>query len=100
MLDVNGDRVMAVTSAVLYEHPLTSGGHMSVGLRHGLTRINHKSLNRIQQVGLVAIRQFDRRILGLTRPSVTAAVWRYVDDPSKRDEWGGGLAIGYSLRRW
>jgi hypothetical protein len=30
---------------------------------------------------------------------VTATVSRYLDDPSKRGEWSGALAIGFSLHR-
>jgi hypothetical protein len=99
LLDVNGDRLMALTSAVLYEHPLAAGGHLAAGLTHALTRVNDESLNQIQHVGMVVIRQFDRRFIGLTRPSFTTAVWRYLDDPSKRDQWGGALAVGFSLSR-
>lgn len=99
LLDVHGDRLMALSSAVLYEHPLAADGRLSAGLTHALTRVNDDSLNQIQRLGVVVIRQFDRRLLGLTTPSFTAMVWRYLDDPSKRDEWGGALAIGFLLSR-
>lgn len=99
LLDVKGDRLLALMSAVLYEHPLAAGGRLSAGVTHALTRVDDDSLNQIQHVGMVVIRQFDRRFLGLTRPSFTASVWRYLDDPSKHDEWGTGLAIGFSLGR-
>ena len=99
LLDVSGDRLTTLTNAVLYEHPLAAGGQISAGLTHALTRVTHDSLNEIQRVGVVAIRRFDGRVLGFARPSVTATVSRYLDDPSKRGEWSGALAIGFSLHR-
>jgi hypothetical protein len=99
LLDVNGDRVTTLTSAVLHEHPLASGGQFSAGLMHSLMRVDRESLNEVQKVGVVATRRFDGRVLGLARPSVTAIVSRYLDDPSKRGEWSGALSIGFSLHR-
>ena len=98
LLDAKGDRLTTLTGAVLYEHPLAAGGHLSAGLMHALTRVNHNSLNQIQRVGVVAIRQFDGRVLGLARPSFTGNVSRYLDDPSKRGEWSAAVAIGFSLK--
>jgi hypothetical protein len=98
LLDTTGDRLTALTSAVLYQYPVAQGG-LSVGLMHSLTRVNHASLNQIQRVGGVLIRQFGGPILGVARPSVTGTVWRYLDDPSKRGEWGAAMAIGFSLNR-
>jgi len=79
--------------------PAGGRGQISAGLTHALTRVTHDSLNEIQRVGVVAIRRFDGRVLGFARPSVTATVSRYLDDPSKRGEWSGALAIGFSLHR-
>jgi len=66
---------------------------------HSLTRVNHASLNQIQRLGGVVIREFEGPILGVARPSFTGTVWRYLDDPSKRGEWGAAMAIGFSLNR-
>ncbi len=98
LLAVKGDRLTALTSAVLYEHPLGAGG-LSAGLLHSRTRINDASLNQIQRMGVVVIRQLDGQLLGVVKPKVTGIVSRYLDDPSKRGEWGATLAIGFSLNR-
>lgn len=99
LLDVNGDHLMALTSGVLYEHPLAGGGTFSGGLMHALTRVNGDALNQIQRVGIVAIRQFDGRWLGVAKPSVTVNVSRYLDDPSKQNQWSAAIAIGFALAR-
>ena len=99
LLDVHGDSLTTLTSAVLYEHPLASGGHVSAGLMHTLTRVDHHSLNQVQRLGIVAIRQLNGELLGLAKPSFTGSVSRYLDDPSKRGEWTATLAIGFSVRR-
>ena len=99
LLDVNGDRLTDITSAVLYEHPLESGGHLSAGVLHVLTRVNSQTLNQIQRFGVVSNRQFTGRVLKLAMPSVTVSVARYLDDPSKHGEWTAAGAIGFSVRR-
>jgi hypothetical protein len=98
LLAVKGDRLTALTSAVLYEYPLASGG-FSAGLMHSRTRINDASLNQIQRLGIVVTRHLDGQLLGVVQPKVTGIVSRYLDDPSKRGEWGAALAIGFSLHR-
>jgi len=98
LLDAKGDRLTALTNVVLYEHPLAAGG-LSAGLMHSRTRVNDASLNEIQRVGVLVIRQFEGRLLGVARPSFTGVVSRYLDDPSKRGEWGASMAIGFSLNR-
>jgi hypothetical protein len=98
LLDTKGDRLTALTSAVLYQYPVAQGG-LSAGLMHSLTRVNHASLNQIQRLGGLVIRQFDGQVLGVARPSLTGLVWRYLDDPSKRGEWAAAMSIGFSLTR-
>jgi hypothetical protein len=98
LLDTKGDRLTALTSAVLYEYPVAQGG-FSAGVMHSRTRVDDASLNQIQRLGGIFIRQFEGQILGLARPSVTGLVWRYMDDSSKRGEWAAAMAIGFSLNR-
>jgi hypothetical protein len=86
------------TCAVLYESPVAQGG-FSAGVMHSCTRVDDASLNQIQRLGGIFIRQFEGQILGIARPSVTGLVWRYMDDPSKRGEWAAAMAIGFSLNR-
>ena len=98
LLDVSGDRLTTVTSAVLYDHPLGTGG-LTTGLTHSRMRVRGGSLNEIQRLGVVAVRQFDGHFLSLDRPSVTISASRYIDDPSKQGEWTASMAIGFSVRR-
>lgn len=98
LLDVSGDRLMTVTSAVLYEHPLATG-RLTTGVTHSRQRVRGGSLNEIQRLGVVVIRQSEGHFLSLDRPSVTISASRYMDDPSKQGEWTASIAIGFSLRR-
>ena len=98
LLDVSGDRLTTVTSAVLYEHPLATG-RLTTGVTHSRLRVRGRSLNEIQRIGVVVVRQSERRFLSLDRPSVTISVSRYLDDPSKQGEWTASMAIGFSLHR-
>lgn len=98
LLDVNGDRRTTVTSAVLYDHPLVTG-RLTAGVTHSRMRVRGGSLNEIQRLGVVAVRQSEGRFLSLNRPSVTVSAARYLDDPSKQGEWTASMAIGFSLHR-
>jgi hypothetical protein len=98
LLDPGGDRLTTVTSAALYEHPLATG-HLTAGIAHSRMRVRGGSLNQIQRLGVVAIRQFDGRVLSLDRPSVTINASRYLDDPFKQGQWTASMAIGFSLHR-
>jgi hypothetical protein len=98
LLKVDGGRLTSLSSALLYEHGTASSSRTLVGVTHSLSRVSDAADNQIQKAGVVMIRQFGRRILGVPKPSVTLAVSRYIDDPSKRGEWSGAFAIGFSLR--
>ena len=97
LLDVSGDRLTTVSSAVLYEHPLAAG-RITTGVTHSRLRVRRGSLNQIQRVGVVVARQFEGTFLSLDRPSITISASRYIDDPSKEGEWTASIAIGFSLR--
>ena len=98
LLDVSGDRLTTVTSALLYEHPLATG-RVTTGVTHSRLRVRGGSLNEIQRLGVVVVRQSEGRFLSLDRPSVTFSASRYIDDPSKKGEWTASMAIGFSLHR-
>ena len=97
LLNVEGDRLTRVTSALLYEHPLATG-QVTTGVTHSRQRVGSGSLNDIQRVGGVVVREFEGTFLSLDRPSVTISASRYIDDPSKQGEWTASMAIGFSLR--
>lgn len=98
LLDVGGDRLTTITSAVLYDHPLAAG-HLTTGVTHSRMRGRGGSLNEVQRLGVVAVRQYEGRFLSLDRPSVTLSAARYLDDPSKQGQWTASMAIGFSLHR-
>ncbi len=99
LFDADGDRVVTMTSAVLYEHRRPSGGRLSWGLTHARMRVNNDALNMIQRMGVVVIGQSEGRILKLSQPSLTVLVANYLDDPSKQGGWTAALAIGVTLHR-
>lgn len=96
LLDVRGDRLTTITSAVLYEHPLAAG-RLTAGVTHSRMRAGGELLNDVQRLGVVAVRQYEGRFLSLDRPSVTVSAARYLDDPSKQGEWTASMAIGFRL---
>jgi hypothetical protein len=100
LLNVDGDRLTTVTTAVLYERQVGDGQWRTGGM-HSLLRVNGwsgASLNQIHRLGAVVIREWEGRLLGVPKPSLTLAMARYLDDPSKRHEWTGAMAIGFGLR--
>jgi hypothetical protein len=98
LIDARGDQLITVTSAVLYEHPVATG-HVTAGVTHSRMQAHGGSLNQIQRLGVVAIKQSDGRLLWLNAPSVTITTSRYLDDPFKQGEWTASMAIGFSLHR-
>ena len=83
LLDVSGDRLMTITSALLYEHPFSTG-RITTGVTHSRLRVRGGSLNQIRRLGVVVVRESEGRFLSLDRPSFTISVSRYIDGPSKQ----------------
>jgi hypothetical protein len=50
-------------------------------------------------VGAVPVTQPEGRIGGLGRPSLTLALSKYLDDPSKDGEWTASVAATVTIRR-
>jgi hypothetical protein len=97
LLEADGDRIASMSSAIVYQKVLSGGGQFMFGPTHSIMRIDGHELNKVQKVGLVAVRQMAGNHLGLRRPSLSAQATYYVDDPSKHGQWGGAVAIGFSL---
>jgi len=93
-----GDELINLTGVALYEHKVRDGS-FSAGLFHGLTRVFAAGGNQSQRLGVIAIRQFTRPHFRLPRPSLTAVVYQYLDDPAKKHTWGGAIAIGFQTGR-
>lgn len=99
LLKVDGGSVIAVRHVALYEHVKASGARVSVGALHTLQRVDRSRLNQVQKLGALVVAETDGRFAGLSRPSATIFVARYLDDPSKDGEWTVGVAIAATLRR-
>jgi hypothetical protein len=97
LLKSSGDRMVTTTSVVLYQRKLGSGGTLSAGGIHMLSNVFDAPANRIQRVGVVAIREYSSPRFHLPHPRVTAAVTYYVDDPSKQGQVSGALAVGFKF---
>jgi hypothetical protein len=99
LLATSGDHLATLTTVMLYEHVRVGGGKLSAGPIHTLTRVHGKSLNQIQKIGMLVTQQSAGRHLGMTRPSLTAMVGYYVDDPHKDGQWTAAMSVGFTLRR-
>ena len=98
LLASGGDELINLTGVALYEHRVRDGS-LSAGVFHGLTRVFAAGRNQSRRLGVIAIRQFTMTHLRLPRPSLTAVVYQYLDDPSKQHSWGGAIAIGFQAGR-
>lgn len=98
LLASSGDGLLNMTGFVLYEHRLRDGS-LSAGVLHGLTRVFSAGRNQSQRLGAMAIRQFSKTRFRLPQPSVTVAIYQYLDDPSKKHALGGAVAIGFRTGR-
>jgi len=98
LLASSGDGLLNMTGIALYEHRLRDGS-LSAGVLHGLTRVFSAGRNQSQRLGAIAIRQFSTTRFKLPQPSVTVAVYQYLDDPSKQHSLGGAIAIGFRTGR-
>jgi len=95
LLKTGGDYLMTLTTVVMYQHDYQSAGLLSGGIIHEMTHVFDAPANRSQRLGLIGIREFGSPRVLLPHFRVTAVVWRHLEDPSKRNQWGGVLAIGF-----
>jgi hypothetical protein len=98
LLAVGRDHISSMNSVLLYQKTFAGGGQLMFGPMHSIMRVNgENSLNRVQKAGLVAMHQMPGKHLGLLRPSISVQAAYYIDDPNKQGQWGGAMAIGFSL---
>lgn len=93
LLATRGGGLVNATSVVMYQHDRSTGGATSGGLLHHVTEVFAAPGNRIQRLGAIGVHEFGARPFGLPHLSVTAMGWRYLDDPSKRGDWGAAAAV-------
>jgi hypothetical protein len=53
--------------------------------------------NDIAKLGAVAIRQFKGRRFGRQEPRLIGQVFYYLEDASKRGQFGGAVAVSFKL---
>lgn len=95
LLKVEGDYLMTLTTVAMYQHDYPTGGLLSGGIIHDMTDVFDAPGNRSQRLGLIGIREFGSPGVFLPHLRVTAFVWRYLEDPSKRNQWGAALVVGF-----
>lgn len=95
LLRSRGDWLLNSTSVVMYQRDDRDRGFLAAGLIHNLTRVFDAPDNQVQRLGVLAIREFGTPRLRIPHLRLTATVWRYLDDPSKRGQWGAAAAIGF-----
>lgn len=103
LLKSGGGGLGAWRAVVMYEHVTAGATRVAVGGIHSVQDHDDSDVAfnnlRIQRAGLITSIQSDGRLLGLQRPSITATVGRYLDDPSKKDGWTATLTVATTLRR-
>lgn len=99
LLRASGDGMVATQGLLLHQHEMTAGGALAVGLIHNLTYVYDAPGNKVQRLGLVAIRQFAGRRFGLRDPRIVGCVSYYLNDRSKKGQIGAALGISFRLAR-
>lgn len=95
LLKSDGDRLVNTTTVAMIQRARRGGGTLSAGAIHALTYVFDAPGNRIQKVGAIAVTEFASPHFHLSHPRVTLVVARYLDDPSKRDQWTAAMAVGF-----
>ena len=93
-----GDQLITTTSVLMYQWT-TGASSLSVGGLHTLARVTDAPGNRIQKMGIIAVKQFGAGHFGLPQPRLTLLVARYLDDPSKQGQWTAAIAVGFRKGR-
>jgi hypothetical protein len=99
LLDARGDAMMTAETLVAYELSRRPGHKVLAGPVHTLTRVFRAGANQKQDLGLLAIVGLGTRHLGLAEPTLFAKVSYYLEDPYRRHQVGGQLALGFGVGR-
>ncbi len=94
LLKADGDAMMVSESVLLYDFGRSGGRRLLAGVVHDLTLVYAASQNRRQDVGILAIVGLGQRVLGLREPTLSAKIFKYVEDPNRKNELGVQLALG------
>jgi hypothetical protein len=94
-----GDTMVSTTSLAMYQRDIGGDGTLSTGVLHTLTEVFDAPQNRSQRLGVIAVREFSSTHLRVPRMRITVTAWRYLDDPSKKNQFGAAAAIGFRRGR-
>ena len=98
LLDSDRDALTALSSQLFYEvRGGTGRARLLAGLFHDRVTVHAAPQNRRQRFGPIAVWALGHRRLGLREPTVIAAVFSYLQDPSKDGDLGGFVAVSFAL---
>ena len=99
LISTSGGGLANSSALAMYQWSLGRGGTLSAGAIHQQTYVFDAPANRIQRVGFIAVRDFGRDRFWLPNPRLTIILWYFLDDPSRKGQWGGAVAIGFRRGR-
>lgn len=97
LLRARGDWLVNATTVALYQRDRSAGGFTAGGVLHHVMQVFDAPDNRIQRLGVIAMHELASSHFGLPHLRATVTAWRYLDDPSKRHEWGAAIAVGFRI---
>jgi hypothetical protein len=98
LLASESDRLLHTSSGLLFELRAGEGRQFLLGPVHELRDVKDARANRVQRVGLLAVRDLGGHPLGVAKPTLIGQVAYYLDDPWKRHEPWLLLAVRFNLR--
>jgi hypothetical protein len=99
LLRASGDTLLSATSVAMYQYDMGGDGTLSAGVLHALTEVSGAPDNRSQRLGVIVIREYSSTHFRVPRLRLLATAWQYLDDPSKRHQFGAAVAIGFRRER-
>jgi hypothetical protein len=99
LLRASGDTLLTATSLAMYQREMGDDGTLSAGVLHSVTEVFDAPGNRSQRLGVIVIREYSSTHYRVPRLRLLATVWQYLDDPSKRHQFGAAVAIGFRRER-
>ena len=99
LLRSSGDMMLTATSVAMYQRTVGADGTLSAGVLHSLTDVFDAPGNRSQRLGLIVIREYSSTRFHVPHLRLLVTAWQYLEDPSKRHQFGAAAAIGFSRGR-
>jgi hypothetical protein len=97
LIKASGSRVLSLEALALREFQLSSGQTLLLGPVYDLTSVSDASVNRKQDVGLLAVWSKAGRFHALKDPTVAAKLIYFLQDPWRRHEPAAQIAFVFGL---